>query len=1181
MSRPVIGTRAHRPGPARAAQLLAIILLAVVMTATGSASAYWSGTGSTGGAGVTGHLPVPTEVTVPASAIGEVPVQWTPNSSGLQPTGYFVTRDNGISTVAACASSPNLLIAGSNCNDLAVPDGSYTYVVTAVFRSWTAPSAASQTVTVTNATALAFIVQPATTSATSLITPPVAVQLRTAGGAPLALAGVVVTLAIGTNPAGGVLTGPTTATTDAEGIASFGGLSIDKPGVGYTLTATSPNLAAAISQPFTVLTPPFLGAAERYSVVAGISVVNTGFTEVSGDLGVSPGTAVTGFPDGTVGGDIHKNDASAVSAQAAMIAAYDDLAARTPAIELIGDLGGRTIGPGIYHSTAALAITGTLILDGGGDPHSVFLFEVDAAFNTAAASRVTLINGANAANVFWVVAGAAGTGANSYLSGTILAKGAITLGASTELIGRALSRDTVTLSTNIIRFTTALPPTMIITGGATAVTKDTTPTISGSSNAAASSPVTVIIGGQTLSTTVSADGSWTVTATALVAGSYKIVAKVRDLSGNGTSAAQTLIVEVNPPTVPLGAAGPFSVLAGTGVVSTGNTMISGDLGVSPAGATTITGFPPGTVAGATHAGDATAAAAQTALLTAINDAAGRPLHTTISGDLGGQTFHAGVHHLGTALALTGTVTLDGENDPDAVFIFQTDAAFNSAAGSRVTLINGAKASNVFWVAAGAVGVGADSFLAGTILARGAITLGANTELIGRALSRGTVTLGANTIRFTTALPPAMIISGGTAAVAKTTTPTITGTSTAPASSPVTVTIGSQTLSTTVGADGHWSVTATALIAGVYQVVAKVRDPSGNGTATAQILTVQLNPATVALRTASTYSVLAGNLGVSNSGTTRVSGDLGVSPGLIGPLFPDLRVSGFTNLLAIGPQADLATALNEVSLRKPHTQIVGDLGGQTFHVGVHHKATALALTGTVVLDAENDPNAVFIFQTEAAFNAAAGARVTLINGAKATNVFWYAAGAVGTGASSVLSGTFIARGAITLGAGTTVAGRALSRGTVTLSGNTLTGVGAGIAARQAPAPSPAPSSPVPSSTEPSATPDAQPSPSPAPQPSASSAVPAPTSPAPSTPPPTPEATSPAPSSPEPTAPAPSTPAPSSPEPTTPAPSTPAPSTPAPSTPAPSSAEPRTGAPTASAEPGASVTASPEPDGKEPS
>ena len=156
--------------------------------------------------------------------------------------------------------------------------------------------------------------------------------------------------------------------------------------------------------------------------------------------------------------------------------------------------------------------------------------------------------------------------------------------------------------------------------------------------------------------------------------------------------SQVLTVEVNPPPVDLGTASTYSVLGSTGVVNTGVTHLSGDLGVGPC--PTVTGFGPsegGTLSGTIHAGDATAATARADLVTALDAASSRAPHTNIVGDLGGRTFHAGVHHITAALALTGSVILDGEGDPDAVFIFQTDAAFNTAAGSHIILANDAQA----------------------------------------------------------------------------------------------------------------------------------------------------------------------------------------------------------------------------------------------------------------------------------------------------------------------------------------------------------------------------------------------------------------------------------------------------------------------------------------------------------
>ncbi len=210
-----------------------------------------------------------------------------------------------------------------------------------------------------------------------------------------------------------------------------------------------------------------------------------------------------------------------------------------------------------------------------------------------------------------------------------------------------------------------------------------------------------------------------------------------------------------PLSVELGTAGNYSVLGGTGVVNTLNSVLNADLGVSPS--TSITGFPPGIVEGVTHAGDTQAAQAQSDLVLAYNAAAGLSPTRTFSGDQIGATFDAGVYSTAAAFALTGTMTLDGQGDPNAVFVFQVNAALNTAAGTTISLINGAQASNVFWQVNGAVTTGAASSFSGTIMAAGAITVGAGGSIAGRALSSGVVTLAGNVITtpdiVTFAVPP--------------------------------------------------------------------------------------------------------------------------------------------------------------------------------------------------------------------------------------------------------------------------------------------------------------------------------------------------------------------------------------------------------------------------------------------
>lgn len=464
------------PDPARcsgarraaSAAVTLIASLAVLLSVGPTAAAHWAGSGSGSGLAVAGTLASPVGVVVPGVASPEVPVTWAQGVGAIPPSGYYVTRHVAGASTGACLSSPTALLQGTACTDRGVPDGEYSYTVTAVFRSWTASSTPSGGVVVAGPSALVFTAQIANPTAGAPITPGVTVALETAGGTPYAAAGTSVTIALGSSPSGGTLSGETTATTNAAGAATFETLSINEPGIGYTLTASGNGLASATSDPFDVTEPPLLGAAAvggstllnpppvalgsagTFSVLAGTAVVNTGATTMTGDLGVSPGTQVTGFGPGSYDGTLHAGDLTAELAQADLLAALTDASSRTPDTQIVGDLASTTFHVGVHHSTAALTLTGMVTLDAEGDPNAVFIFQTDAAFNTTTASSVNLVNGAQPSNVFWSVAGAATTGDNSDLAGTILAEGAITLGADSSLTGHALSRDTVTLATNLL-----------------------------------------------------------------------------------------------------------------------------------------------------------------------------------------------------------------------------------------------------------------------------------------------------------------------------------------------------------------------------------------------------------------------------------------------------------------------------------------------------------------------------------------------------------------------------------------------------------------------------------------------------------------------------------------------------------------------------------------------------------
>jgi hypothetical protein len=189
------------------------------------------------------------------------------------------------------------------------------------------------------------------------------------------------------------------------------------------------------------------------------------------------------------------------------------------------------------------------------------------------------------------------------------------------------------------------------------------------------------------------------------------------------------------PTVPLGTAGNYSVLAGTEVTNVGNSVLNLSLGVSPG--TSITGFPPGIVNPPATIDNAGAAQAQLDLTAAYTNAAGRPLNATTAADLAGLTLVGGVYAASSngALLLTGNLTLDGENNPDSVFIFKTDSTLTTSSASSVSLINGAQQCNVFWQIGSTAILGSGSTFVGNILALTSITMGDGVTVQGRALAR--------------------------------------------------------------------------------------------------------------------------------------------------------------------------------------------------------------------------------------------------------------------------------------------------------------------------------------------------------------------------------------------------------------------------------------------------------------
>jgi type VI secretion system secreted protein VgrG len=201
----------------------------------------------------------------------------------------------------------------------------------------------------------------------------------------------------------------------------------------------------------------------------------------------------------------------------------------------------------------------------------------------------------------------------------------------------------------------------------------------------------------------------------------------------------------------LGTAGNFAVLAGSTVTSTGLSVINGgDVGVAPG--TAITGFGPGILLApyAFHSGDAVALAAQGDLTTAYNDAAALPVSQSLTGqDLGGQTLMPGVYFFSSSAQLTGILTLNDNNDPNAQFVFQIGSTLTTASNSAVVTIEGGSnpGANVFWQVGSSATIGTGTAFEGTILAHASITMNTDASLLGGSAlaSVGAVTLEDNSI----------------------------------------------------------------------------------------------------------------------------------------------------------------------------------------------------------------------------------------------------------------------------------------------------------------------------------------------------------------------------------------------------------------------------------------------------
>ena len=194
-----------------------------------------------------------------------------------------------------------------------------------------------------------------------------------------------------------------------------------------------------------------MGSDSSFAVVAGSTITNTGASVISGNLGLDPGSAVSGLLSSQVVGTEDIDNGPALQAQADLTTAFNDAAALAPTAAITADLGGQTLTPGVYNSGSSVGLTGTVILNGEGNPNSIFVIQAGSTLTTATNSAVSLTDGAQACNVFWQVGSSATLNTGTIFMGTVMAQASVTLQTGTSVTGRVLAQTgAVTLDDNDI-----------------------------------------------------------------------------------------------------------------------------------------------------------------------------------------------------------------------------------------------------------------------------------------------------------------------------------------------------------------------------------------------------------------------------------------------------------------------------------------------------------------------------------------------------------------------------------------------------------------------------------------------------------------------------------------------------------------------------------------------------------
>jgi len=725
-------------------------------------------------------------------------------------------------------------------------------------------------------------------------------------------------------------------------------------------------------------TPVALGSASTFAVLAGSTVTSTGGSTVNGDLGISPGSTLTGAP--TVIGTTHLADVIAAQAQLDLTVAYNDAAGRTVgAITVAGNLGGQTLAPGLYKSTSSLEISsGDLTLDAQGDANAVFIFQMGSTLTTTAGRQVILSGGAKAANIFWQVGSSATLGTTSVMKGTILALTSITATTGATVEGRLLARNgAVTLDSNLVG--------LAVPADTTAPTVSTTVPVNAATGVAISGKVATAFSEAMNPSTISAATFTLKQGTTAVAGT---------VSYAGVTATFTPAVNLAP------------LSAYTATITTGAKDLAGNALAANFVWTFTTGVTPDTTAptvGATVPANAATGVFINQTVTAAFSEAMDPLTISAAtfGLKQGTTVVAG---LVSYAGITATFTPASTLAPLTAYTATVTTGAKDLAGNP--LLN-----NFAWsFTTGAAPDTTPPTVSSTVPASAATGVAIN-QAINATFSEAMDPLTISTANFRVAGVTGTVAYNVVSRIATFTPTTNLAANTVYAA---TITTGSTDLAgNALASNFAWSFTTAATAAG---------------------------QTSVALGSATTFAVMAGSTVTSTGGST-VNGDLGISPGSTLTGAPTVNgTTHLADVIAAQAQLDLTVAYNDAAGRTVGAiTVAGNLGGQTLAPGLYKSTSSLEISsGDLTLDAQGDANAVFIFQMGSTLTTTAGRQVILSGGAKAANIFWQVGSSATLGTTSVMKGTILALTSITVTTGATVEGRLLARnGAVTLDSNTIT------------------------------------------------------------------------------------------------------------------------------------------------